>query len=210
MKVGDVYDPAVVRRNFARLWDSGLFEDLKLERDEVPGGVALIATVVERPTVADLEFRGNKKMTTSQLKDKLKEGKAEIKVGSPVSFREVAKAKSVLLEAYKSEGFRSVSMEASIETVAENTRRVVFQIDEGDKLKIESINFTGNTVIGAQTLRNAMKKTATHHWWRVLRLASRPSTRRVTTRTSISSGRPTRTAATRTSSSRTRSWTSSS
>jgi outer membrane protein insertion porin family len=166
VKPGDVYDPAVVRRNFSRLWDSGLFEDLKLERDEVPGGIALIATVVERPTVADLEFRGNKKLTTSQLKDKLKEGKAEIKVGSPVSFREVAKAKTVLLDAYKAEGFRSVTIEASLETVAENTRRVVFQIDEGDKLKIESIHFTGNTVIGEQTLRNAMKKTATHHWWR--------------------------------------------
>jgi outer membrane protein insertion porin family len=166
VKVGDPYDPSVVQRNFGRLWDSGLFEDLTLEKEDVPGGVKLIAVIVERPTVADLEFRGNKKLTTSQLKDKLKEGKAEIKIGSPVSFAAVSKAKTVLIEAYKSEGFRSASVATSIEPVAENTRRVVFVIDEGDKLKIESIRFTGNTVFGQQTLRNAMDKTAVDHWWR--------------------------------------------
>ncbi|HQR45015.1 MAG TPA: outer membrane protein assembly factor BamA [Thermoanaerobaculia bacterium] len=166
VKVGDAYNPELLQRNFGRLWDSGLFEDLSLEKEDVPGGVKIVAVLVERPTVADLEFRGNKKLTTSQLKDKLKEGKAEIKIGSPISLREVAKAKTVLGEAYKAEGFRSVFIETRIEQVAENTRRVVFQIDEGDKLKVESIRFTGNTVFGQQTLRNAMKKTAVDHWWR--------------------------------------------
>jgi len=68
-----------------------------------PARATFVAVVVERPTVADLEFRGNKKLTTSQLKDKLKEGKAEIKVGSPIALRDVSKAKATLLEAYKAE-----------------------------------------------------------------------------------------------------------
>ncbi len=166
VKVGEPYDPILLRRNFGRLWDSGLFEDLALEKEDVPGGVRVIAVIVERPTVADLEFRGNKKLTTSQLKDKLKEGKVEIKIGSPVSLRDVSKAKAVLGEAYKAEGFRSVAIEATTEPAGENAKRIVFLIDEGDKLKVESIRFTGNTVYGQQTLRNAMKKTATAHWWR--------------------------------------------
>jgi len=166
LKVGEPYDDEVARRNFTKLWDSGLFEDVTLEKDVTPQGVVLTATVVERPTVADLEFRGNKKLTTSQLKDKLKEGKAEIRIGGPVSLRDVAKAKGVLLEGYKAEGFRSASVEAQLETVSPAQRRVVFNIDEGDKMKIESISFTGNTVFGQQKLRNAMKKVKTAHWWR--------------------------------------------
>jgi len=166
VKAGDPYVPGLLKRNFGRLWDSGLFEDLSLEKEDVPGGVAIVAIVVERPTVSDLEFRGNKKLTTSQLKDKLKEGKAEIKLGGPISLRDVSKAKSVLADAYKAEGFRSVAIDTTVESVADNTRRIVFLIDEGDKLKIELIRFTGNTVFGQQTLRNAMKKTATDHWWR--------------------------------------------
>ncbi len=166
LKPGDPYDDALVKRNFSKLWDSGLFEDVTLEKDVTPQGVILTATVVERPTVADLEFRGNKKLTTSQLKDKLKEGKAEIRIGAPVSLRDVAKAKGVLLDAYKAEGFRSVVVEAQLETVSPAQRRVVFNVDEGDKMKIESIRFSGNTVFGQQKLRNAMKKTKTAHWWR--------------------------------------------
>jgi len=137
VKVGDPYDDVQIKRNFGKLWDSGLFEDVTLEKEAAPAGIVLVAIVVERPTVADLEFRGNKKLTTSQLKDKLKEGKVEIRVGAPVSLRDVAKAKSVLLEAYKAEGFRSVVIDASTEIVSEMQRRIVFLVDEGDKMLIE-------------------------------------------------------------------------
>ncbi len=166
VKAGDPYDEETIKRNFNKLWDSGLFEDVALEKETSPAGIVLVATVVERPTVSDLEFRGNKKLTTSQLKDKLKEGKAEIRVGAPVSLRDVAKAKTVLLEAYKAEGFRSAAIEATTENVSDLQRRIVFLVDEGDKIKIESIRFTGNTVFGQTKLRYALKKTKQAHWWR--------------------------------------------
>jgi outer membrane protein insertion porin family len=166
VKAGDPYDDDLIKRNFSKLWDSGLFEDVTLEKETSPAGVVLVATVVERPTVADLEFRGNKKLTTSQLKDKLKEGKAEIRVGAPVSLRDVAKAKAVLLEAYKAEGFRSAAIDATTENVSDLQRRIVFLVDEGDKIKIKSIVFTGNTVFGQTKLRYAIHKTKQAHWWR--------------------------------------------
>jgi len=43
----------------------GPLRDLRLEQEPAAGGVNVVAVVVERPTVADLEFRGNKKLTTS-------------------------------------------------------------------------------------------------------------------------------------------------
>ncbi|MBL8112092.1 MAG: outer membrane protein assembly factor BamA [Acidobacteria bacterium] len=166
IRVGEKYEPAVLRKNFQRLWDSGLFEDLRLEREDDPkGGNLVVAHVVERPKVSDLEFRGNKKLTQSQLKDKLKEGKVEIKVGGPISLRDVAKAKSVLIEAYKAEGYRSAVLDAKIEESVPNERRVVFDIDEGDKIKIDQIKFTGNNVFSQGRLRRTMKKTKKAVWY---------------------------------------------
>lgn len=159
VKAGDPYDPARVRRAFPKLWESGLFDDLRLEEEPVPGGVRIVAVVTERPRVSDLEFRGNKKLTTSQLKDKLKEGKVEIRVGSPLSLADISKGKAVLLEAYQAEGFRSAAVDTVIEPMGENESRVVFLCDEGDKIKIDSIDFTGNTVFSDTRLRYAMKKT---------------------------------------------------
>ncbi len=166
VKAGDDYSEETLQRNFLKLWDSGLFEDVSLEKEIVSQGIRIIATISERPRVVDLEFRGNKKLTTSQMKDKLKEGKVEIKVGGPISLRDVAKAKAVLLEAYKAEGFRSAVVDATIEDVSEMERRVVFVIDEGDKIKIKSISFSGNTVFSASKLRGAMKKTKEGVWWK--------------------------------------------
>ena len=165
VKAGDTYDDEVLRKGFLRLWDSGLFEDLRLEREPVGGGVQLVAIVVERPKVGDLEFRGNKKLTTSQLKDKLKEGKAEIKVGGPLSLRDVSKAKAALLEAYRADGFRSAAVDSTVEPINDKESRVVFLVDEGDKIKIEAIRFSGNTVVSEVRLRYAMKKTRQAHWW---------------------------------------------
>lgn len=165
VKPGDLLDRDSLPRSFLKLWDSGLFDDIVLEKESVPGGIRLIATIVERPKVADLEFRGNKKLTTSQLKDKLKEGKVEIKTGGPISLRDISKAKTVLLEAYKAEGFRSAAVDVNVENVNDFERKVVFQIDEGDKIKIESISFTGNTVFSSGRLRRAMKKTKEREWY---------------------------------------------
>ena len=159
VKPGDPYDAARVRRAFPKLWESGLFDELQLEEEPAAGGVRIVAVVKERPRVGDLEFRGNKKLTTSQLKDKLKEGKVEIRVGSPVSLADVSKGKSVLIDAYRAEGFRSAVVDTKIEPMAENESRVVFLCDEGDKIKIDSIDFTGNTVFSDTRLRYAMKKT---------------------------------------------------
>ena len=159
VKPGDPYDAERIRRAFPKLWESGLFEDLRLEKEAAAGGVRIVAVVAERPRVADLEFRGNKKLTTSQLKDKLKEGKVEIRVGSPVSLSDVSKGKSVLMDAYRTEGFRSAVVDTLLEPMGENERRVVFLVDEGDKIKIDAIDFVGNTVVSNGRLSRAMKKT---------------------------------------------------
>ncbi len=165
VKVGDPYDADTLRRAFPKLWESGLFEDLRLERESVPGGSRVVAVVVERPRIGDLEFRGNKKLTTSQLKDKLKEGKVEIRVGSPLSLSDVSKGKGVLMEAYRADGFRSAVVDTALEPMGENEKRVVFLVDEGDKIKIESIDFTGNTVFSDRRLRYAMKKTRQRNFY---------------------------------------------
>ena len=81
VKVGDPYDAETLRRAFSKLWESGLFEDLRLERETVPGGSGSSRSSWSGPGSATSSSAGNKKLTTSQLKDKLKEGKVEIRVG---------------------------------------------------------------------------------------------------------------------------------
>ena len=168
LKVGDTYDPERIRSNFQPLWDVGLLENISIEAEHGPDGVTLIVTIEERPSVKDIEFSGNKKFSASQIKDKLKEAKAEVHVGAPLSLRDVAKARSAIADYYSENGYRSATVDFKIEDVSKTEKKIVFTIDEGDKIKIASIHFQGNHVFAEWKLRNAMKKTKINTWWRFL------------------------------------------
>ncbi|HEY6049885.1 MAG TPA: POTRA domain-containing protein, partial [Thermoanaerobaculia bacterium] len=157
VKVGDPYEPEKIRANFQSLWDVGLLENISIEAEHTPGGVTLVVTVEERPTIKDVEFSGNKKLSTSQIKDKLKEAKVEIHPGEPLSLRDVARTRSAISDYYAEQGYRSATVDYRIEDISKTEKKVVFAIDEGDKIKIASIRFEGNRVLSDQRLRNAMK-----------------------------------------------------
>ncbi len=168
IKVGDPYDPEKLRQNFPQLWEAGLLENAKIEAERSPEGVTLVVTIEERPTVKDVDFVGNKKLSTTQIKDAMKDGKVEIHAGGPLSQRDVARARSVIADFYTAQGFRSATVDYRIDDISKTEKKVVFLIDEGDKVKIESIEFTGNSAISSQKLRNAMSKTKVAVWWRFL------------------------------------------
>ena len=168
VRVGDPYDPEKIRSNFQALWDVGLLENVSIEAEHGSGGVTLIVTIEERPIVKDVEFTGNKKLSTSQIKDKLKEAKTEVHPGGPLSLRDIAKTRSAIADLYAENGYRSATVDYRIEDVSKTEKKVVFVVDEGDKIKIAAIRFQGNTVLSQQRLRNAMKKTKVNTWFRLL------------------------------------------
>lgn len=168
IRVGDGYDPDRIRGNFQALWDVGLLENVSIEAEHGTDGVTLVVSVEERPTIKDVEYSGNKKVSTTQIKDKLKELKADVKVGAPLSLRDVAKARSAIADVYAENGYRGATVEFRIDDVSKTEKKVVFTIDEGDKIKIASIHFQGNHVLSEMRLRAAMKKTKVNTWFRLL------------------------------------------
>ncbi len=167
IKVGDPYNAQAIRSRFRTLWDVGLLDNVTIEAERGPEGVTLIVTVEERPTITSIEFVGNKKISTSQIRDRMKEEKIEIRSGAPLSLKELARVRSVIADYYLEQGFRSVSVDFRVEDISKTEKKVIFTIDEGDKIKIESITFQGNTVFPAWRLRNAMQKTKVAVFWRV-------------------------------------------
>ncbi len=118
--------------------------------------------------ITAIEYQGNKKISVSQIKDRLKEQKVEVHVGAPLSLRDIAKVRAVIADYYVEQGFRSASVDFKIEDISRTDKKVIFTIDEGDKMKIASIHFTGNTAMSETTLRNQMKKTKVDVFWRFL------------------------------------------
>jgi outer membrane protein insertion porin family len=157
---GDPYDPEAVAKSFHRFWDSGLVEDLKVEAEELaPGKVRLVVTVRERPKVTEWAFEGNKKVSTSTIREKLETANVSLKRNVPLRTSEVQRLRQAIIEVYAKEGYASAVVNPVVSETGANQRKVTFQIDEGAKIKIGKIEFQGNKVYSDATLRRALKKT---------------------------------------------------
>jgi outer membrane protein insertion porin family len=63
VNIGDHLDGAAHRRSHARVVCDGFFRDVELRRD----GNTLLVVVVERPSIAKFEIKGNKDIKTEDL-----------------------------------------------------------------------------------------------------------------------------------------------
>ncbi len=156
----DPLDREMISEGFRRLWDSGLFEDVLIEMEEHDDGtVTLYVTVKERPFVTSVEFKGNKKVKDTDLKDKLDERGVDIPRNVPLRMAQLGKIEAAVKEVYDAEGYRSALVDFEVIDISPSKKRVVFNIEEGAKVKIASIDFVGNEVFSDGKLRGALKKT---------------------------------------------------
>jgi len=156
----DPLDREAIVDGYRRLWDSGLFEDVRIEvENHGDGEVTLYIVVTERPFVTAVNFEGNKKIKTSDLKDKLDERGIEIPRNVPLRTSQLGRIETAIKEVYDADGFRSAQVEYEVTDVSQNKKRVVYLIDEGGKVKIRDITFVGNNVFSNSKLRGVLKKT---------------------------------------------------
>src|SRR5690606_17392592 len=68
IQAGDTVTRELVAKAVQKLYQSGDFEDVQMERD----GSTLIVTVSERPSIAKINIKGNKSISTDDLRKGLK------------------------------------------------------------------------------------------------------------------------------------------
>ena len=74
-KAGDVYDQASLERDFNSLWNTGYFDDVRIEREQSTKGWIIHVYVKEKPTVREIKYTGLSTITQSDILDKFKEMK---------------------------------------------------------------------------------------------------------------------------------------
>jgi outer membrane protein insertion porin family len=158
LQPGETYTYTEVVEGLRHLYDMGMFDDIRLYVDAVPGGDRLTIEVVERPVVASLKIRGNKKVSEKDLREKV-----EISVGSSLNPRLLQKSILGIKEVCKEKGYYFADATYTVEPKTEMSVGVVFDVDEGVKVKVGSITFEGNKGVSDSELRDAMK-TKTRKW----------------------------------------------
>lgn len=156
LKPHDRFTADALREQVKILYATGYFEDVQVETDTVPGGVAVTFVVREKPFITEIVFDGNEELSDDKLKEKV-----TIKSQTFLDQQQAKESAEKIRLAYQEDGFYNCQVIPVIQAVDEDRKRLTYFIKEGTKAKVRIINFEG---MRAVTKEEMFKVTAVREW----------------------------------------------
>src|SRR5262249_24455426 len=158
---GDVYNEETLRRDFQALWNTQFFEDVKLSVEDSPDRAntkIIVFEVKERPVIRRIRYEGIHSVSESDILDRFKERKVGLTVESQFDPTRIQKAEVVIQELLGEHGRQFAKVTPQYERIASsNAVILIFKVDEGPKVKVGKIKFTGNHAFSDRKLIRAMR-----------------------------------------------------
>jgi outer membrane protein insertion porin family len=150
-RVGEVIKTGQLGTDVRALWDSGFFDDVRIEASLRDEGVDLRFVVHERPTIKSIAFKGNDEIENDKLKEML-----ELKEGSVMSVPAAQRCLKKIRDAYAEKGYYLAQSSYSSEALADDELALTFQVVENAQVTVRRIHFIGNAAIPSSELRGSM------------------------------------------------------
>ena len=158
VQVGDDITLTSLDQAIAALFGTKLFSDVSISRD---GGTVLI-TIKENPIINRISIEGNDVLSDERLLEEL-----DIQPRR-VYTRDVAiEASKKLLNIYRLSGRFAAEVVPKVIRLENNRIDLIFEVNEGDLIKIESIRFIGNQAFSDYALRQVISSRE-RRWWAFL------------------------------------------
>jgi outer membrane protein insertion porin family len=141
---GKQFTPADIDASIKRLYATGFFSDVRIS---VSGGT-LVVVVNENKLINQVVFNGNRKIKDDKLSTLVR-----TKPLGPYSESMVEADLQALRRAYADIGRSDVQISTQTVPVGEGRVNIAFVIQEGDRTKIDSVNFEGNNAYSDYRLR---------------------------------------------------------
>lgn len=152
-QVGDEFTDAKGNTAIHALYGSGLFRDVRLERE----GNVLVIQLQERPAVASISTQGIRAFDNAAIEQSLRDvGMAE---GRIFDHATLDRADQEMRRQYLARGYYGVDVKTTVTPLDRNRVRLSIVVDEGEAASISSIRFVGNRVMDDETLQEQMQLT---------------------------------------------------
>jgi outer membrane protein insertion porin family len=152
---GDPFDPVRLDDSLKNLFATGLFADVRLERD----GDVLVVVVDENPIVNRIAFEGNQRIEDDTLQQEI-----ELRPRVVFTRTKVQSDTDRILEIYRRSGRFAATVEPKVIQLEQNRVDLAFEINEGPVTSIRSINFIGNREFSDSTLREQVTTIEASFW----------------------------------------------
>lgn len=151
--IGRIFTEELYAEITDRLYAMDVFEEISPYARPDPrneGKINIVFSVVERPVIKNINFSGNRKVRSGELRDTINIKVKDIYIESHVLIDERA-----IRDFYLEKGYTGVRVSNSVE-MSDDGVDVTFVVDEGMNTVVSSILFQGNTVFSERTLRSKL------------------------------------------------------
>lgn len=152
--LGQNFSDEIYAEILNRIYALEYFDDITpiaIPADPQRQTIILQFTVVERPIITDLVFSGNTQVRTTELRDAASAKENDIYTPSQIVLDE-----RKIRDLYFQKGYTNVKISSETEQTDDGIR-VTFNVDEGRSTVISEINFQGNVIASAKTLKKELQ-----------------------------------------------------
>jgi len=150
---GDQINATKTQEAVRRLYGLGFFRDIRLDAEEVTGGLKLYIIVSELPKLRNLIFKGNKQVKTKDLEERL-----DLSEGAYLSNNLIFEKKKDIIDLYGEKGYFMAEVEHEVDYTVDSTEvDLTYKISEGSKVKVEKVVLTGNQRVPADKIIGKMR-----------------------------------------------------
>jgi outer membrane protein insertion porin family len=158
----------ILREDFKRLWATNFLDNLWIEVSDRPYANGVVAKQVtihmeERPRIKIVDYTGSSKIERTKVDEKMKEANVSLRLDSFLDQGAIRRVEGILRNLMAEKGYQFAEIKSSVEALPGGPKlvKVVFDINEGPKVRVRSIAFIGNQAFGDGTLKRKMKDTKT-------------------------------------------------
>jgi outer membrane protein insertion porin family len=159
---GEYFNENLLKRDFKVLWSTGFFANIKIEQDQGTRGKIIKITIEENPIVKEITYKTGKKVKEKDILEKLKENDETILPYSYYSPFKIQRITATIQELLFEKGLMDGKVDVKTEKKGNNEIEIIFDVNEGPKLRIGEIAFEGRTKLRESTLRGAISENREH------------------------------------------------
>lgn len=154
LREGQPYSQALVDQSIRALYATGNFEFIEVRRQTLAGGgIRVEFVVVPKYRISGIRFLGNSDISDSRLRKEI-----DSEAGMPLDEVLIKRDSTKIYQYLQKKGYTNAAV--AYEIIRDDSTasgEVIFNIEEGERLKINNIEFVGNDHVSARKLRGVMK-----------------------------------------------------
>jgi len=152
-RVGDPYSSNIVSDDIKRLHNTGYFENITVETENVEGGVKVKINLVEKSIIKNITFSKTRYYSARTLTVKIKSKK-----GRFFDRRNLKEDENIIKDLYAKKGLTNATVEVEVEKdEVNNGTNLHYIVTEGERVKIKKIQFAGNDTFPYKRLIKVIK-----------------------------------------------------